>query len=95
MSPTTRFEIPAHLMVKVIDGQCLVLDVSKGTYYGLDAIGLRVWQLIGESQAFGEICDCLLSEFDVSAAVLERDIEELVLDLEKNQLITQLPLNNK
>lgn len=95
MNPTTRFEIPAHLMVKVIEGECLVLDVSKGIYYGLDPIGLRVWQLIVEAKTFSEICDCLLKEFEVPAAVLANDIDELLLDLEKNQLITRLALTAK
>lgn len=92
MKPLAKFKIYAHIMAKEIDGECMLLDVANGIYFGLNRLGLRIWQLLTEEKSSDEICIILLNEFDVPRETLENDVSELLQDLLKNGLITQLIL---
>jgi hypothetical protein len=44
--------------------EVVVLSLTNGTYYGLDAVGARVWSLLGERRAVASIRDAVLAEYD-------------------------------
>ena len=70
-----------------MDDQIIVADMRSGRYLGLDGVGARVWDLIGEGATYGRIVKRLSSEYEVSANVLERDVAKLLQDLLKRRLI--------
>ena len=70
-----------------MDDQIIVADMRSGRYLGLDGVGARVWDLIGEGVTYGRIVERLSSEYEVSANVLERDVARLLQDLLKRRLI--------
>ena len=70
-----------------MDDQIIVADMRSGHYLGLDDVGARVWELIGEGATRGRIVERLSSEYEVSAGVLERDVARLLQDLLERRLI--------
>jgi len=46
-------------------GEAAILDVKSGTYYGLNAIGARIWNLIQNPKHVKEVLGVLLAEYDV------------------------------
>ena len=46
-----------------LGGEVAILDLKGGTYYGLDAVGARIWSLIQEPKKVEEIRDILVSEY--------------------------------
>ena len=75
------------VLSRVLDGEAVLLDLESGTYFGLNDVGTRVWQLIVAGSSVGEIKSALIDEFDVSADRLSRDLDELLLGLEKRGLV--------
>lgn len=67
--------------------QVIVADMRSGHYFGLDGVGARMWDLIGEGGSRAAIIKCLSREYDVSADVLEWDVERLLQELLKRRLI--------
>jgi hypothetical protein len=61
-----------------MDGEAVVLDMESNTYYGLDSTGARIWQLIQQPRRFSEICDTLLSEYDIDAINCAREVDEFI-----------------
>ena len=59
----------------------VLLNVETGIYYGLDAVGARIWELIDEPRAVEDVRDVLVKEFDVDAATCEADLLALLRDL--------------
>jgi hypothetical protein len=70
-----------EVVSRVIDGEAVLLDLASGRYLGLNDVATRVWELLDEGRTFGAIRDTLLAEFDVSADVLEGDLDRLFADM--------------
>jgi hypothetical protein len=83
----TLIKFPSHVMARTLGSDVVILDLSKGSYFGLDGVGARVWQLWTEKKTLGEICDVLVNEYDVARDVLEQDLDELASELQAQGLI--------
>ena len=60
--------------------EAVILGLQDGVYYGLDAVGARVWALVAVPRRVSEIIALLVEEFDVSAERCERDVIALLGD---------------
>ena len=80
--------ISQQAIAKEVGEELVILDLTAGTYFGLDAVGTRIWQLMGESKSLAEICEVMLDEYDVSRRELERDIMILAEELSTRNLIS-------
>lgn len=87
MNLETTFVIPSHVIARTVGGETVILDLESGTYFGLDPIGARIWQLIENGKSLAEACDAMIGEYDVSREVLERDALTLAADLVGNKLV--------
>jgi hypothetical protein len=70
-----------------IDGDVVVFNVEKGQYYGMQEVGVRIWELIEQPVAIGTLCDTLMDEFSVDRATCEMHVMTFVRDLREAQLI--------
>ena len=64
-----------------------ILDLKGGTYYGLDAVGSRIWSLIQEPRTVNEIRNILLEEYEVEPERCERDLLALLRRLADEGLV--------
>ena len=87
MSPDSVFRIPDHVVARRIGGETVILDLDSGTYFGLDPVGARIWDLIGDGKSLGEIRAALLAEYDVGEEELAADTERLLAELRSNGLV--------
>ena len=55
-------------------GEVVILDLKSGNYYGLDAVGARVWTLIEAPTSLADIRRIIMDEYEVDAQTCERDI---------------------
>jgi hypothetical protein len=70
-----------------LGGEVVLLNLVSGVYYGLDAVGARVWELIQVPRGVQEIRDTLLEEYDVEPERWERDLLALLDRLADEGLI--------
>ncbi len=61
----------------MFDGELVVLDLDRGEYYALDAIGAKLWDGIQRGQTLDEIADEIVTEYDVKREKLLVDLNEL------------------
>lgn len=71
-----------------VGGETVILDLGSEQYFGLDKVGTRIWQLLQEKGDLQQIFDCMLDEFDVTAARLETDMQTLLGELASAGLIS-------
>ena len=79
--------INPSVIYRELAGEFVLLNLQSGVYYGLDAVGSRVWQLLMDSRGIDDVCTTLLDEYDVSADTLRADIERLVGELTDKGLV--------
>src|SRR5246127_5393964 len=70
-----------------LDGDTVILHVGSGTYYGLNAVGSTIWDLIQEARTIAEIHDRLLQQYEADAGECERDLLNILDDLSKASLV--------
>ena len=64
-----------------LGGEAAILHLTSGIYFGLNAVGASVWQLVQQPKTVGEIHSALLHEYDVESARCEADLQALLRDL--------------
>lgn len=67
--------------------EAAILNLRNDTYYGLDAVGARIWDLIAAPRQVSQLRDALLSEFEVSAERCEQDLQTFITELHGAGLI--------
>jgi hypothetical protein len=72
------FAPAADVVVRDLDGEAVVLDIATGTYFGLNDIGTRIWQLVVQQKTLVEVVEVLEHEFDAPVDRLEADLRAFV-----------------
>ncbi|HEY9875192.1 MAG TPA: lasso peptide biosynthesis PqqD family chaperone [Candidatus Obscuribacterales bacterium] len=68
-------------------GEAVILNIKSGVYYGLNAVGARIWNLIQEQKTVKEVRDTILAEYDVEPEQCDRELLEILKQLESEGLI--------
>jgi hypothetical protein len=78
---STTVTLSPEALFQELGGEAVILDLASSTYFGLDAVGTRLWALLQQDPHVQRACAQLLEEFAVDAAQLERDVEDLLQQL--------------
>lgn len=79
--------ISRDVLSQELAGESVLLDLASESYFGLDAVGTRIWQLLQGGADESGLVDALLDEYEVEREVLERDVAELLDRLAEAGLI--------
>jgi hypothetical protein len=91
VSFTDRAAAPAHVLVRFLDRESVLLNLETERYFGLDETGTRMWQLVTDSPNIDVAYQELLAEFDVEPDLLRSNLMELLSRLVDNGLLQVLP----
>jgi hypothetical protein len=69
-------------MVEVVaadmDGETVMLSIASGKYYGIDAVGSRIWELLSEPKTMSELVQSLREEYDVEPEQCRADVVDFL-----------------
>ena len=88
---TKRVVVPAHVLMRHLDGESVLLNLETERYFGLDATGTRMWELATSQPSAQSTYEKLLEEFDVEPEALRKHLTELLSGLVENGLLQVLP----
>lgn len=72
--------------------EAVILNLNSGVYYGLDAVGARIWNLLQEPSSVNDIRRAILEEYEVEPERCERDLLAL---LEKLAAVGLIDVKNE
>ncbi len=81
------YKISSEVVTQEIAGETVVLDLNSESYFGLDKIGTRLWQLLQQQEDLQGITEIMLNEYDVEEKQLQNDLQKLVSELVDEGLI--------
>jgi hypothetical protein len=81
------FEISPEVLFQEVGGETVLLDLDSEQYFGLDAVGTRIWTLLNEGADADAVVATLLEEFEVERDRLAADVDELLDKLAEAGLI--------
>ena len=88
MDTTMRLRIADDVVCRDLARESVLLNLSTGTYFGLDAVGTRLWHLIAEHGSTASVIETLLAEYEVDEPRLQKDVEALLNQLLAKGLLT-------
>lgn len=68
-------------------GDAVILSLRTGMYCGLDAVGARIWKLLGTPIRVADIRDAIVQQYDVEVDRCERDVLDFLQQLAARELI--------
>jgi len=80
-------KILPDVLSQQVSGEIVMLDLNGENYFGLDAVGTRIWQLLQEHSDLQKVYDTMLEEYDVEGEQLEKDLDEIITNLAEAGLI--------
>jgi hypothetical protein len=81
LEPSATFAVPESVHSREVGGETVILDTVGGTYYGLDEVGTRIWDLVRDGRSVEAVETVLLDEYEVEPDDLHRDLERLLDEL--------------
>jgi len=82
-----RIKLKEEVFFQELDGQAVILNVQTSTYFGLNEVGTRMWNLLSEHKHVGIVYNKLIEEYDVTAEQLAGDLQIFINDLQSKQLV--------
>jgi Coenzyme PQQ synthesis protein D (PqqD) len=64
-----------------IDDEIVALSIERGTSYGLNRVGSRIWTLLASPVRIRDLIATLLTEYQVDSDVCERQVLDLLAEL--------------
>lgn len=88
ITPDTVFRVSESLVSCRSGEDTFVLEVDSGRYLGMDSLCTLIWEfMLQEPRSFGQICDYVLQEFDVSVEECQAGVLDMVEQLLENKII--------
>ncbi|GAA4716678.1 PqqD family protein [Sphingomonas lutea] len=70
-----------------VGNELVLLQIKRGTYYGMDPLASRIWKGMNEGQSVRQICSNIAREYDAPLAQVEEDTRRFLEDLRTNEII--------
>lgn len=86
------FEVSENVVSREVSGEFVLMDLESGSYFGLNPVGSRIWQLLDEKpQSLVDICGTVEAEFDAPRDTIEADVLALTGELVEKGLVGAQP----
>jgi hypothetical protein len=85
--PSTYVRPSADVIFRELEAESVLLDLASGHYFGLNAVGTRVWLLLENGATVDGVVDAIAAEFDAERAEIARDVAELLTELAARGLV--------
>ena len=70
-----------------LNGEAVVLNIKNGKYYGLNTVGVTIWEVIQNPSSFEDIKSVILREYEVDDTTCGEEIKSFLEIMKKENLI--------
>jgi hypothetical protein len=81
MRSRPRLKTAPSVHTRLFDGELVILDLARGEYLALDAIGSLLWAGLEAGRSESEIAQSVVDEYDVSFENALADLQSLAREL--------------
>lgn len=75
------YQLKSDLLLQKVADEMVLLEPESGEYFTLNSVGADMLELFQEGKSVTEIATQIASEYEVSAAQAEADLNELLAQL--------------
>ena len=86
-----KWQINPEILSSKIGEEVILMSMEAESYFGLDAIATRIWQLLSEKPStIDELVVHLLKEFEINEITCKEDVIVFINELSSKKLIQQI-----
>ena len=79
----------ADAVESAVGDETIILHLTKGIYFGLDAMGTRIWALLKDGMDPLAICERLSADYGTTREIVETDVREFLGELQANDIVVE------
>ena len=83
-------KISSNAVFESFDDEVIVINMVSGSYFALNAVALRVWEILQQSQTLESVVHSMQSCYQGDIAEIETAVRELIGELESEGLLMQI-----
>lgn len=87
MQQKMNLRIPDDVIFRVLGDEAMILNLVTRTYFSLDSVGTRIWQIIAEHGSAERVIETFLAEYEVQEGQLRQDLIDLIRQLKDKGLL--------
>jgi hypothetical protein len=84
-----KWQISPSILHSKIDDEVILMSIEADSYFGLDPVASRIWELLEEPKDMDELVALLTEEYEVDDATCRVDVQTLLDDLVGRGLVEQ------
>lgn len=73
MGQNDRIRQSSGVLFNQVDDDLVMMDVEKGSYFGVNAVGAAIWNMIAEPIRIQDVIRQLLEQYDVTEEVCRQE----------------------
>jgi hypothetical protein len=78
------------VLVSPVDNELVMMDLERGMYYALNAIGADIWARLAQPVAVADLCDQLMQKYEVDRATCQADVLAVLNEMAANGLLAKV-----
>jgi len=83
-----KYQLTSEQIASKVAGETVILNHSKGAYYGLDEVGVLIWDTLEKGpQTIDDLCEAVVGTYEVEKEDCRADIDVLLKDLISERLV--------
>lgn len=83
-----KYQLSSQQIASKVAGETVILNYGKGAYYGLDEVGVKIWDTLEKGpQTIDTLCDAVIGEYHIDEDTCKSDIDTLLKDLISEGLV--------
>ena len=83
-----KVTLSKEVLSQEVDEETVLLDLKSESYFGLDEVGTRIWQLLNNGCNLQGVFETLLAEYEVDEKQLDKDLQSHIAQLVEAGLIS-------
>ena len=87
LDPSTVVKKSAGQVSCILNEEVAVLNLDRAVYFGLKGVAAHIWDTLQEPRSVAEICDDVMTQFDVASDVCRADVASFVVSMRDAGLV--------
>ena len=84
-----RLRASEDAVSREVSGESVILNLATGSYFGLNEVGTRIWNLILKQETRDSIIETLLQEYESTREQVTADVDVILRQLSDKGLTRQ------
>jgi len=84
----SKIMVNEHISSATVDSEIVMLDMERGSYFALNAVGTYIFELLKENTTIEEICAAVVRTFDVEVERCEKELFDFLGKLHAENIVT-------